>query len=287
LLVSSDKLYRRRIQRLRAELQDYGWGVRQWRHDGPSATPGTVPVAPGAVRVWHGYRNAISCDALREAMARVLVPGAVNLQAPLGLTACLAALLPEDKDAAVPDAIGLDVFESRLVGDRTPRSAAGRAFDLLGGALFDRERSAAAFPEPFTGALAADRPVHLLAGTADWQAGATVVFVGSRPEAMAAEAFLAALSQAASALQSAPPLGLDGAVVSASEDHVIWWQHWRGEPDKAAAVALRLAGLAVPCLDTRARTAKAPPLYWEADGVPIAPGDALNLIFQRRAATPW
>jgi 5-methylthioadenosine/S-adenosylhomocysteine deaminase len=287
LLVSSDKLYRRRIQRLRAELQDYGWGVRQWRHDGPSATPGLVPVAPGAVRVWQGYRNALSHDALRENMGRVLVPGAVNLQAPLGLTACLAALLPEGKDPAVPDAVGLDVFETRLVADRTPRSAAGRTFALLGGALFDRERSAAAFATPFTGALAAGKPVHLLAGTADWQAGVTEVFVGSKPDAMPAEAFLAALSTAASALQSAPPPGLDGAIVSASEDHVVWWQHWRGEPDKTAAVALRLAGIAVACLDTRARTAKSPPLYWEADGVPIAPGDALNLVFQRRAATPW
>jgi 5-methylthioadenosine/S-adenosylhomocysteine deaminase len=287
LLVSSDKLYRRRIQRLRAELQDYGWGVRQWRHDGPSATPGIVPVAPGAVRVWQGYRGSISHDALRDRMGQVLVPGAVNLQAPLGLTACLVALLPEDRDSAVPDAIGLHVFESRLVGDRTTRSAAGRAFELLGGALFEPERSAARFPVPFTGALAADQPVHLLAGTADWQVGVTEVFVGSRPEAMTAEAFLAALSQAASALRSAPPPGLDGAIVSAGERHVIWWQHWLGEPDMAAAIVSRLAGLAVPCLDTTARTAKAPPLYWEADGVAIAPGEALNLIFQRRAATPW
>ena len=69
LLVSSDKLYRRRIQRLRAELQDYGWGVRQWRHDGPSATPGLVPVEPGAMRVWRGYRTATSYDELREARA--------------------------------------------------------------------------------------------------------------------------------------------------------------------------------------------------------------------------
>lgn len=287
LLVSSDKLYRRRIQKLRAELQDYGWGVRQWRHDKPSATPGIVAVAPGAVRVWHGYRNAITYEELREGISRVLVPCAVNLQAPLGLTACLAALLPDDKDAAVPDAVGLDVFESRLVGERTPRSASGRGFALLGGALFDRERSGATFPEPFTGALAAGRPVHLLAGMADWQAGVTEIFVGSRPEAMPAEAFLAALSKAASALQSAPPPGLDGAIVSAGEGHVVWWQHWQKQPDKAAAVALRLAGLALPRLDTTAHTAKAPPLYWEADGVPIAPGDALNLIFQRRAATPW
>jgi hypothetical protein len=41
-------------------------------------------------------------------------------------------LLPEDKDAAVPDAIGLHVFESRLVGDRTPRSVSGRAISLVG-----------------------------------------------------------------------------------------------------------------------------------------------------------
>ena len=287
LLVSSDKLYRRRIQKLRAELQDYGWGVRQWRHDGPSATPGLVPVEPGAVRVWSGFRKSISRDALREGMGRILVPCAVNLQAPLGLSACLAAVLPEDREAAIPDAVGLDVFERRPVADRSPRSAAGRAFGLIRAALFDDERSSAAFPEPFTGALAAGRPVHLLDGTADWQSGTTEIFVGSRPAATAPEAFLAALSKAAQALRSAPPLGLDGAIVSASEDHVIWWQHWQGKPDGSGAVAPRLAGLALPCLDTKARAAKAPPLYWEADGVPMKDGDAINLIFQRRAATPW
>ena len=57
-------------------------------------------------------------------------------------------------------------------------------------------------------------------------------------------------------------------------------------PEESGAVALAWP-LSLPCLDIKARTAKAPPLYWEADGVPIEPGDAVNLIFQRRAATPW
>jgi hypothetical protein len=104
---------------------------------------------------------------------------------------------------------------------------------------------------------------------------------------MAPDAFLAALSKAALTLGSAALPGLDGAIVIATENYVVWWQHWQGKPDGAGAIAPRLAGLAVPCLDTKARSAKAPPLYWQADGVPIETGDAVNLIFQRRAATLW
>jgi len=69
--------------------------------------------------------------------------------------------------------------------------------------------------------------------------------------------------------------------------YVIWWQHWAGAPDKAAAIAARLAGVALPHLDSEARATKAPPIFWPSRGVPIAPGDGLNLVFQRRAATPW
>ncbi len=289
LLVSSDKPYRRRMQRLRGELQQFGWGVRQWRHDGPSAAPGFVPVDPGAVQVWRGYRNpAIDPAQFVDHLGAIVVPCAVDIQAPLGLTAYLAALLPEARPPAVPDEVALAFFEDRKVYARAFDSVAGRAYGLLHGAVFESPgRSRSDFPAAFTGAIVADRPVHLFAGKADWQAGGTEVFVGSRPDGMAAEAFLAALAQAASALQAAPPAGMDGAIVSAGDDYVIWWQHWTGAPDAAAAIATRLAGVALPHLDAQARTAKAPPLFWPSRGVAFAPGDALNLLFQRRAATPW
>src|SRR6185436_15473566 len=81
LLVSSDKPYRRRILRLRAELQHFGWGVRQWRHDGPSATPGLVPVDPDSVRVWRGYRNpALDFAGFAKQLGATFVPSAVNVQ---------------------------------------------------------------------------------------------------------------------------------------------------------------------------------------------------------------
>lgn len=289
LLVSSDKPYRRRIQRLRGELQHFGWGVRQWRHDGPSATPGLVPVDPGAVRVWRGHRNAaLDYARFTQQLSSIFVPCAVNIQAPLGLTAYLPALLPEAKPAAVPDEIALVFFEDRKVYGRAFENAAGRAYGLLHGALFDSPgRSKSDFPVPFAGVLSAEKPVYLFAGKADWQGGATEAFVGSRPDGMTGEAFLGALAEAATALQAAPPATMDGAIVCAGTDYVIWWQHWSGARDPAAAIATRLAGIAVSHLDSQARSAKAPPIFWPSPGVAIAPGEALNLVFPRRAATPW
>ncbi len=289
LLVSSDKPYRRRMQRLRGELQHFGWGVRQWRHDGPSATPGLVPVDPDSVRVRRGYRNPTLDHAeFTEQLGSIFVPCAVNIQVPLGLTAYLPALLPEATPPAVPDEVALVFFESQQAYGRAFDSAAGRALGLLQDAVFDSSGAGkSGFPSPFTGAIVADQPVHLFSGKADWQSGHAEVFVGSRPGGTTSEAFLGALAQAAAALQAAPPAGMDGAIVSAGDDYVIWWQHWAGAPAKAAGIATRLAGVALPHLDSEARATKAPPLFWSSPGVGIAPGDALNLMFQRRAATPW
>jgi len=287
LLVSSDKPYRRRILRLRAELQHFGWGVRQWRHDGPSATPGLVPVDPDSVRVWRGYRNpALDFAGFAKQLGATFVPSAVNVQAPLGLTAYLPALLPEAKPAAVPDEIGLAFFETRRFAAGAADSAVGRAYGLLDGALFD-SRSRGDFPVAFAGALTADQPVHLLPGKADWQTGRTQVFAGVRADGLVADAFLAALAAAAAALKAALPTDMDGAIVSAGADYVLWWQHWIGAPDSAAAIAQRLAGIAVPVLDAETRPAKAAPLFWPSEGVPLSPGTPLNLVFPRRAATPW
>ncbi len=45
LLVSSDKLYQRRLQILRSNIEKSGWSVRQWLKKGP-VTPGEVRVPP-------------------------------------------------------------------------------------------------------------------------------------------------------------------------------------------------------------------------------------------------
>lgn len=288
LLVSSDKPYRRRMQRLRGELQAYGWGVRTWRHDGPSATPGLVPVPPDSVRVWRGFRNpAVAYAKFEEQLGSIFVPYAVHIQAPLGLTAYQPALLTEAKPAAIPDEVALVFFESKDIYADTFKTAAGRGYGLLHGVVFDSPgRSKSDFPALFADRLAADKPVHLFSTPADWQGGSTQVFVGSRAEGVTASAFLQALAEAAAALQAAPPAGLDAAIVSAAEDYVVWWQHWRAAPDASAGIAARLAGIAVPHLDSEASRAKAPPIFWQSAGVVIGQGDALNLIFPRRKSTP-
>lgn len=289
LLASSDKPYRRRIQFLRGDLERFGWGVRTWRHDGPSPTAGAVPVAPDAVQLWRGYRAPDRGeDEFVAQLGSTLIPFAVAAQAPLGLTALLRALLPQTRPAGVPDEIALVFFETREAAARSRDSAGGRACDLVNDALFDHSRSSSDFPERFAGTLALEQPVYLFEGKADWQRGASELFVGSRPAGVTPEGFLAAVAGAASALQAAPPPGLDGAVVCAGRDCVIWCQHWAEAATASEGPGNRLAGIADPQLDSKAQAVKAPPtISWTSPGLRIAPGTALNLRFERRAATPW
>ncbi|HWT14077.1 MAG TPA: amidohydrolase family protein [Allosphingosinicella sp.] len=289
LLVSSDKLYRRRIKELRSEVQNFGWGAQVWRHDGASPTAGLLPVPPESVRVWWGYRRPdLSYADFQRQLGSVFMPCAVAVQAPLGLTAYLPALLPEAKPEAVPDEIALVFFESQDVYRAMFKTAGGRAYGLLHGMVFDGERSKSDFPSPFAGSLEPGRPAHLLDSPADWQNGTTQVFVGARSAGLDPEAFLAALAAAAASLKADPPAGLDGAIVSAAPDYVLWWQHWTGEPGQGQGPADRLAGIAEAQMDRTASRAKAPPtIFWRSPGLEINPGDALNLRFQRRGSTPW
>lgn len=289
LLVSSDKLYRRRVQRLKAQLQHFGWGVQVWRHDGPSATPGQVPVAPDAVRVWRGFRNtALGYEDFEKKLGSIFMPCAVAIQQPLGLTAYLPALLKSDKPAPVPDEIALVFFEDEAIYKRMFSSAGGRAYALLHGTAFDGVRSKSGFPARFEGYLEAEKPLYLVDGKADWQTGTTQVFVGSRPDSLSPADFLAQLAQAATALRADLPVGLDAAIVSPGADYVIWWHHWQGEPAADRSPRELLADLAEPQMDATAQDTKAPPtIFWESGGVALAEGDALNFVFPRREATPW
>ena len=290
LLASSDKLYRRRMKTLRAWVQDFGWGVREWRHKGPSPTPGRIPVDPGLVRVWQGRRReGVDGAGVGQALSAVILPGAVALQVPIGLTAHISALLPDDRPEAAPDVVALDAFESPEAYGWMTRCAGGRAYTLLHEAVFTpAPDSQGGFPERFDATLKPGTAAYLIDAKADWHVGAARVYVGARPQATPTDRFLADLAALAQAVQADPPPGLDGAIVSAGPDIVVWWRHWSGEAPAADDFAQWLAAVATPVMDAAAVRKPVPPdLVWDSPGVAIAPGQALNLRFERRGLRPW
>ena len=284
LLASSDKLFRRRLQQLRSQAVTLGWSIQESRRRGDAPVSGRLAVRPDAIQVWRGVRAAgLDAPELRRALGEVLLPAAVQTQAPLGLAACLTAVLPDDRPAHVPDEVALLVYESREAWDRTSETTAGRIWPRLRGALFGPE-SQSGFAQKLDAALEPDRPYFLFADEADWLPGLTKVLVATAPEGQTGEAFRAAVQEALAVLQGDRPPGLDGAIAMVSADGVlVYWEHWI---DAASAANSRIAGLAA--LGTPVLLADAVPTKVAAHpaefypGLEIKGGECLSLRFERR-----
>ena len=122
LLADADKPYRRRIKKLREEVEQFGWYAQVWRRKGPSVRPGVAPVPPNAVRVWRGFKAEGTSNAeFRDKIGRIFIPAAVQTQAPLGMTAYLPAVLPEARPPAIPDEIALVFYKNRRRPMAVPR----------------------------------------------------------------------------------------------------------------------------------------------------------------------
>lgn len=283
LLASSDKLYRRRLQTLRSQVVTLGWSIQQSRERGDAKTPGFLRVRPNAVRVWRGYRAPGSDGpSFRHALGELLIPATVQTQAPLGLTAYLTAVLPEDKPASVPDEVALLFYESKAAWEHTTETTGGRIYSRLRDSLFT-PASGSAFPEPLGETLEVDRPYHLLHGEADWLRGATKVLVGAPPAGAWTAELLGTVHGFLSALQQQPPAGLEGAIVLVADGLLVYWEHWS---DPALAGGGRMSGLAAlvsPVLLADASPVKVPAdLEQVYPGLQIEGGKCLNLRFERR-----
>ncbi|MCP4074016.1 MAG: amidohydrolase family protein [Hyphomicrobiales bacterium] len=289
LLVSSDKIYKRDMQLMRSRLYRFGWSVREWRHDGAKEGQGEVKVKPSAARVWRGFKSkGIKWDKFVQQLADVFVPSAVGLQAPLGLTAYLPALLHEDRPAGVPDEIALVFFESQRTYGDIFKSVAGRAFGMLHAPVFESATSRSGFPAPFGGDLATGKPVYLVDTTADWQNGHTRVIVGAKKNGQSQDGFLAELESATRAALETPPAGLQGAILAPESDCFVYWENWLSKDEANDWLGSSLLSICEPQLDTYARREKVPShLYWKFSAADFKPGDCLNVVFERRALFPW
>jgi hypothetical protein len=243
----------------------------------------SVPVAPDAVRVWRGFRlPGLSQDQFFAKLGSIFIPGTVQIQAPVGLTAYLPSVLPREKHPAAPDEIALVFYRVQQSYDDAKKTVGGRAYSDLHGLVFDLSRSLSGFPEKFAGELVAGGRYHLFDQPLDWQRGAVNAFVGVRSGGDPGE-FIASVADWLGEVQRQG--GPDGAIASVATDYVVYWEHW---PDEAAAAGSPIPGLAERVEPVYRRAFQPTPMHhglWESyDGLTVAGGESFNFQFERHGA---
>lgn len=287
LLVSSDTPYRNRMRRLRQEVLEWGWRVRQQRHQKWKASlASSTCVPPNAARVWSGFRlEHLSADRFRDTLADTFIPSTVRFAAPLGLNSYLLAVLPDDKPENVPDEVALVYYESQDVYDASRQTLGGRVYAKLHGIAFAWPASWSDFPTLLQDGVGEATPYYLFPDPTDWQQGVTRLLVGTRPADQEDGAFRRALYEFVDGLRDTRPPGLNNVVFSVKEGCLVFWEHWR---NATAATASRLGDLAQQVDAVLLREAEPlllePRLTRDCKATEeLAGGRCFNTIFSRRA----
>lgn len=280
LLSSSDKIYRRRLQRLHARAVELGWSVQQWRSSGPSETPGRVEVGAGCVRLALGTRSAEAASRLQRLGSTVL-PATAQQLAPLGLTA-LGVLVASEQPPpeGVPDVVTLAFYESK--------KTAGATCDYIGGRVArELERAAGlqaieAFPERLGDTLGIGLPYYVIPGSADWHEGRTEMLLGRARGPI--DTLCGVVQQRLAALQANRPDGLDGALVLVDAGFLFYAEHWRGESGVGAMHDLAGQVDVVTRGEAKTLAVSSQPLL--ADAGPELDAGTWSLRFPRRKLFP-
>jgi hypothetical protein len=243
-----------------------------------------LPVAPDAVRVWRGYRNpSVSQETFFEKLGSVFIPGTVQIQAPVGLTAYLPSVLPAEKPAGIPDEIALVFYEYQDAYDEAKETVGGRAYSDMHALVFDLTRSHSGFPVRCQGELEPDMRYHLFDSHVDWQFGSVNTFVGTSA-GRDPNVFLKLVRDFLVAVQSQGDEGPDGAVAVAATDHVVYWEHWAGQDQRSL-----IAQLVEQVEPVYHQAIQPQPLFetlWQPyAGVTVTGGESFNSQFYRRRET--
>jgi len=243
-----------------------------------------VPVAPDAVRVWRGFRlESLDQATFFDKLGSIFIPGTVQIQAPVGLTAYMPSVLPAEKHPAAPDEIALVFYRVQQAYHDAKLTVGGRAYSDLHGLVFDLGRSLSGFPEKFAGEVAADGRYHLFDEPLDWQHGVVQTFVGVRREGDGR--FRERIAGWLGGVQRDG--GPDGAIASASDEYVVYWEHW---PDEDAAEDSPIPGLADLVEPVYRERMEPTPMHhglWEDyKGLepPVGGGESFNFQFGRHGA---
>lgn len=250
---------------------------------------GTLAVPFDSVRVWRGFKakdlpRVNFCKKLGE----VFIPVTVHLQVPLGLTAYLPAVLPEEKPEFLPDEVALVFYSSQEEYKKTFASTAGRAYGLLHSSVFDfqPQKSHSDFPKLWENEVVCHRPYSLFTKDANWYDGRSCIYIGIRNTAISAAEFVSRFAEILNHARTKGGHDIDGAYFVITEDYLLYWEHWPDDGSEAAGGLSRLFGdISVPVLVQEAKkidiSAK---IHDEYPGLSINGGECLNIQFKRTAA---
>jgi hypothetical protein len=245
-------------------------------------------VASNSVRVWTGFKKEeVPVEKFFERLGSYFMPGTVQIQSQVGLTAYLPSVLPADKPAGVPDEIALVFYAYQEAYYQAKQTVAGRAYgDLHKVAFDDVPVSISGFPAPFAGELAPKGRYTLFDHAADWQKGVMNVLVGVPKSG--SENFLAAVADWLKQVQDQVTDAPDGAWAAAGEQYVVYWEHW---PTEAAAEESRISSL-TDLVDAVYQQTPIPRydlydgLWADFPPLPVKGGESYNFRFRSRLQ-PW
>ena len=230
LLASSDKPYQRRMQRLRSEVEIFGWSAKQTARrvaKGQAPMNGKVLVPPSAVRVWCGFMAGTNKTRFLEQLGSVFMPSTVMLMRDLGLTAYFPAIPPAERPASCPDEVAIVFYESQQTYKDTRRHVGGRLYATLHESVFrfGDNGSWSEFPVPLPRTLRSRTAYHLFDEPIDWYGGRTRVCIGVRDaERDTVQNFHANVLRVCRGLQSRRG-AIDGALLAIDDDCFVFWDH--------------------------------------------------------------
>lgn len=247
-----------------------------WKGRGTLAGVKAAAPPANAVRVWRGRRRkGLDQKTFFQKLGGIFIPFTVEMQRLYGLAAYLPAVMPASKPDEVPDEIALVFYKTQQAYLDSRNYPAGRAYGDLHALVFDLENSGTGFPKLLEADFELNQPWHLFDQPVDWQKGTTWVFAGLRKKDVPVADYKAAVAVAGRSVQSSDG-AIDGAVLFASEDWLLYWQH-----SATADTPLQsFAGFAEAAYKQAARpTWLQTDLTVPYDGLTVAGGEFFNLQF--------
>jgi hypothetical protein len=200
-----------------------GWRAH-WRGRAAKAKTGFAG-PPDAVRVWRGRKHKdLRQGEFFEKLGEIFIPFTVEMQRLYGLAAYLPMVLPPDHPPALPDEVALVFYKTKESYNDSKKYPGGRAYSDLHALVFDLDSSGSGFPDLLEANFTLNQPWHLFSNAADWQTGSADLLVALRKNNVSIEAYGSEIAQVCKTVQSSRGL-VDGAVVFASEDWLVYWQH--------------------------------------------------------------
>ena len=129
---------------------------------------------------------------------------------------------------------------------------------------------------------------YLFEASVDWYRGLCRVLVGMRKKSQAPREFHEALFKKLRSVKNLPPKGLDGAIAAASDNYLVYWEHWMDSDPVNNKKSNELAKLVEQVLLKDAMPIKVPVRSdVNYEGLEIKGGECMNLRFPRRQLFPF